>query len=217
MNVFKIHPDGWVVLRRQVYRRIVMTTLLTIAVVVAIYYRQIRQGDHYSIGICVLIVLMQVGRLTYIHLRKQRGLFESFTVEITADGITRIQEATQDLSLSHLEITSISKSRNGDITVKGMENQDLILIPPIMERQEEMEQLLSGFKPFSTTAESPWQPYIQWIFPLLMVLLLMGNNPDRYRQQAWVLLVVALTLAVMMLYNMHIVDLGFLKTLLPIP
>jgi len=105
-------------------------------------------------------------------LKKRRKLYDSFTVEITEDTVTRTQADTADLSLNRLEISSISKDPTGIITIRGMEQHDVIQIPATMERSEELQAILSRIMPFTESNERSLLERFGWITGIITILLM---------------------------------------------
>jgi hypothetical protein len=173
MNVFKTQPEGFAIIRKQALTRFIPVMLLGVIVVGAANFSTTSGFDTDTLLFTIPIMLVAVAIGIFNGLKKRRRLFDSFSVEINEDTITRIQEDTPDLALNRLEISSISKDRNGTITVRGMSAYDIIQIPAGMERPDELEAALLRIMPFSEGAQRSLLERFGWITGVVAILLMM--------------------------------------------
>ncbi|MBS0028603.1 hypothetical protein ACTJJ0_19020 [Chitinophaga sp. 22321] len=173
MSVFKTDPAGFAAIRKQTLVRTLPVMLFGVIVVFAANFSPSDyRFDMYPMLIAVPVMLAAVARGVYIGLRKRRKLYDSFTVEITEDTVTRTQADTADLALNRLEISSISKDPAGVITIRGMEQHDIIQIPATMERSEELQAILSRIMPFTESSERSLLERFGWITGIITILLM---------------------------------------------
>lgn len=177
MTVFKTHPDGFAIIRKQTLRRTIPVILVALVIFVVINIRTSGTSKElYPLLIAAPLLLFVIGRSVYTGLKRRRRLFDSFTIEIDEDTVTRTQADTPALSLNRLEITSVSKDRQGIITIRGMDKQDLIVVPADMDRQEEMEAALARIIAFSEQQPRPLGEYYGWIATVVAIGLMVAVN-----------------------------------------
>jgi Ca2+/Na+ antiporter len=174
MNVFKTQPEGFAIIRKQALTRFIPVMLLGVIVVLAANYSTTdNRFDTDTVLFTIPIMLVAVGIGIYNGLKKRRKLFDSFSVAINEDTISRTQEDTPELSLNRLEISSISKDSSGIITIRGMSAYDIIQIPAGMERGDELEAALLRIMPFSEASQLSLLERFGWITGVVAILLMM--------------------------------------------
>ena len=176
MAVFKTQPDSFTVIRKQTLRRTIPVMLAALLIFAVINTRTSGGRELYPMLMTGALLLLVIGRSVYVGLKRRRRLFESFTIEIDDDTITRTQADTPALSLNHLEVSSISKDSGGVITIRGMDKQDVITVPAGMDRQEEMEAALARIIAFSEPPRRTFAEYYGWIATLAAIGLMVAVN-----------------------------------------
>lgn len=148
MQVFKLSPEGLKALRRNaIYRSILI--LLTGGGIGAGSVISSPNGDISDLLFIVPFMLLVVGVIVYIGIRKQKTLLESYQLTIDDNVITREQSNFPTISIHPFELKAIVKKANGSFIVNG--EKSMILIPKEIERYSEIETILSGIQPVSAT------------------------------------------------------------------
>jgi hypothetical protein len=111
-------------------------------------------------GILFFIVILR-------SLSKQKQFFLGYSVTIAEDRITRIQPNTSPLSISFMEIKEIVKHKNGAFTIRGLDRNDIINIPYLVDDATLLESRLAELAPISSKSQ---QPFIRKFAPLGLVL-----------------------------------------------
>jgi len=131
MQVFKIRQDGF----KEIRKKILLSSipLLLIAGAVGITINTInskeKENDVNVLPIVIPMVVLASGFGLYRGVKRQKALFESYTLTITNNLIRREQLNTPTISIYLNDIKEIAKHKNGNFTIKGKETVDLIGIP----------------------------------------------------------------------------------------
>ncbi|MGO4292777.1 hypothetical protein [Chitinophaga sp. RAB17] len=173
MNVFKTQPEGFAVIRKQALLRFAPVMLFGVIVVLAANFRSAAAGfDMETLLITFPVMLFAVVIGISRGMKRRRKLFDSFSVEVNEDAVIRTQDDTPELELNRLEISSISKDSTGVITIRGMDQYDVIQIPAGMERADELEAALLRIMPFSEGDQRSLLERFGWITGVLAILLM---------------------------------------------
>lgn len=155
MQIFKIRQDGFKEVKKQILVRTI--PIMLIAVTVGITISSINSKDKATdINILLIIIALaaaSIGFGLYRGVNKQRVLFESFTLTITNNLITREQLNTPTISIYFNEVKEIVRHKNGSFTIKGKETGDLIGIPAQIDNPAQLETALQQIKPIAVIDE----------------------------------------------------------------
>ena len=105
-------------------------------------------------------------------LKRQKAAFESYRLTIEPNSIYRDMEGLAPIQLYHSEVTSIAKTKEGGLIIKGKEKGDLIRVPAQIEDSEALESLLSQIRPIETGGKQS-QNQVKTILMTIGVLALM--------------------------------------------
>ena len=149
MQVFKIRQNGFKEIRKKILLRSIPTYLITVATVITIITVNSKQQDNEVNILPIFIPLMTagIGFGIYRGLNRQKALFESYTLTITNNLITREQFNTPTISIYFNDIKEIVKHKNGSFTIKGKEAVDLIGIPVQIDDSSQLETALQQIHP----------------------------------------------------------------------
>lgn len=131
---------------------IVLTAGIVIPVVVSQSAQQGNDAIDPFILIPVLVVFYGVMFRVVITraIKIQKGKYESYTLTITDNLITREQQSTPTISIYFNEVKEIIKSKNGRFVIQGKEAGDRIIVHEQIDNREALETELQRIKPIVT-------------------------------------------------------------------
>ena len=149
MQVFKISQDGFKEIKKQMLIRTLPIMLIAVTVGIAISFINSKNNSAEVNVLPILIPIMAaaVGFGLYRGVNRQKSLFESYTLIITNNLITREQLNTPTISIYFNEVKEIAKHKNGSFTIKGKETVDLIVIPAQIDDYLQLETALQQIQP----------------------------------------------------------------------
>jgi len=149
MQVFKIRQGGFTEIRKKILFRSVPMLLIGGAVGIIVSTINSKHGAN-EVNILPIIIPLIGGALAlgiYRGVKRQKTLFESYTLTITNNLVTREQLNTPIISIYFNEIKEIIKNKNGSFIIKGKEAVDLIGIPAQIDDYSQLETTLQQIKP----------------------------------------------------------------------
>lgn len=149
MQVFKIRQNGFKEIRKKILLRLIPTLIIAVAVGITISTINSKQkeNDVSILPIFIPIMTAVMGFGLYRGLNRQKALFESYTLTITNNLITREQLNTPTISIYFNDIVEIAKNKNGSFTIKGKVAADLIGIPVQIDDCSQLETALQQIQP----------------------------------------------------------------------
>jgi hypothetical protein len=158
MQTFLIKKDGFKVIKKQMLLRTLPVLIIAAAggIAIATINSKQKTPDINVLPIIIPFMLVAVGFGLYRGLNRQKALFESYTLTITNNLITREQLNTPAISIYFNDIKTIGKHKNGSFIVKGRDTLDQIAIPAQIDNYLELEILLQQIKPINVNDEVPF-------------------------------------------------------------
>jgi len=149
MQIFKIREDGFKEIRKKMLQRSIPLLLIAGAVGITISTINSKQekNDVNVLPIIIPVMAVALGFGIYRGVNRQKGLFESYTLTITNNLITREQQNTPTISIYFNDVKEIAKHKNSSFTIKGKETVDLIGIPAQIENISQLETALQQIQP----------------------------------------------------------------------
>ena len=174
---YKISEEGIKDLLRENLIKRLPVILIAAFCGLGISFYQMRDIDQNIIFITLPIILVLVaGSMSvglYIGNKRQREVFEQYTLTIDKDGITREQYNTATISIPYHSINQISKNDNGSFTIRGTA-QDFISIPKQIESADKLEQTLAGIMPLTSSADIPFLQKYTTLISFVTIILYLG-------------------------------------------
>ena len=175
MQVFKISQDGFKEIKKQMLIRTLPVMLIAVTVGIAISF--INSKDNSAkvnvLPIVIPIMAAAVGFGLYRGVNRQKSLFESYTLTITNNLVTREQLNTPTISIYFNEVKEIAKHKNGSFTIKGKETVDLIVIPAQIDDYLQLETALQQIQPIVVKDKVSFMEKYQSLSGLLTVGLML--------------------------------------------
>ena len=149
MEEFKIRENGFDEIRKALLIKRIPILILAGGggIIISLYKTDEQQSTITVLPFVIPIVLGAMSVGLYIGLKRQRKLFESYTLIVGSDFIKREQLNTPTIVLQKTEIKDIIKAKNGAIIIKGNNAGEVIGIPNEIADKEKLEQLLDAIKP----------------------------------------------------------------------
>lgn len=150
MPTFKIRPNGFREIRKTLLVRIVTGTIAGIAI--ASLFLLVTSDGPESMETLVTIGVVTIGGVVFdvFSLKRQKKMYDTYTLTITEDHITRQTYNTPDLTIPKSSVKEIVRAKNGAFIIAGESDLNNILVPHVIEQTEEVERLLSQIKPITT-------------------------------------------------------------------
>ena len=142
MQTFKIRQSGFKEIRKTILARTIPLLLIVLAFGITIASRSLDYTDILPYYIPFIIILLALG--IYRGLNRQKKLLTSYTLTITNNLITREQVNTPTISIYFNNIKEISKNKNGVFTIKGIDKEDVIIIPSQIDNYFQLEATLQS-------------------------------------------------------------------------
>ncbi len=149
MQVFKIRQDGFKEIRKKMLLRSIPMLLIAgaVGITISTINSKQKENDVNVLPIVIPMAVLALGFGLYRGVNRQKALFESYTLTITNNLITREQLNTPTISIYFNDIKEIAKHKNGSITIKGKETVDLIGIPVQIDDYLQLETALQQIQP----------------------------------------------------------------------
>jgi len=151
MQIFKVKQDGFKHIKKKTIIMMlpVMLIVVTFGVVISLVNSKDKTTDVSVLPIIIPVMVGAVGFGIYRGINRQKYLFETYTLTITNNLITREQLNTPTVSIYFNEVKEITKNKKGGFTIKGTEAVDLIWIPIHIENPAELEKTLEQIHPIT--------------------------------------------------------------------
>ena len=168
---FKIKPNGFNEIRNAILLKTIPLVLISAFAGIALsYYSSIGKNDDINILpflIPFFIIIITLG--LFLGIKRQKLIFNSYTLSISNEMIIRYQMNTPTISMSVNEIKEIHKSKNGAFSIKGNSHLNIIYVPVQIENAEKLEEMLNNIKQIQVKIRTPFlQKYIM-ILPIITI------------------------------------------------
>ncbi len=109
----------------------------------------------------VLPIVIPFGLLSiviglYRGINTQKALFQSYSLTITNNLITRERINTPSISIYFSEVKEIVKNKNGSFIIRGKDNNDIIEIPAQIDEYSQLEMTLQKIQPIVLKSQIPF-------------------------------------------------------------
>jgi len=181
MQQFRMDKDGY---KKFARKWLILTTammVLFVAIVIITNLNNANPGDinvlPYVIPFLAAIFVFNI----YRSFKKQKKFLHSYSVTISADGVTREQMNTPPLSISSLEIREIIKTKKGNFIIKGVERTDVIYIPHWIENPASVEEHLQQLAPVAENKKDARNRKLRIILAFLAIglMIMLYAVPDK--------------------------------------
>lgn len=171
---FKIRPDGFNEIKKKMLIKAIPISLIAIAVGLTIsFFNPNTQNG--NINILPIVVPICLGALAFGLFRgvnRQKELFESYTLTIDDNFVTRQQKNTPTIQIPISDITEIIKNQNGIFTIKGKLSSDIIGVPSQIDNYDKLENILTQIRPLIQGTTISFLQKYRGVFPLLTLAIM---------------------------------------------
>lgn len=149
MQIFKIRQDGFKEIKKKMLQRSIPLLLIagTVGITISTINSKQVKNEVNVLPIVIPVMAVALGFGIYRGVNRQKDLFESYTLTITNNLITREQLNTPTISIYFNDVKEIAKHKNGSFTIKGKETVDLIGIPAQIDNISQLETALQQIQP----------------------------------------------------------------------
>ncbi len=144
MQQFKIKPDGFKEIRNAMLIKTIPIALIASSVGLGIshFSSNMPQNNVNVWPFVIPIVLVALTAGTFTGVKRQKQIFESYTLTLNTESITREQYSTPSITIPKSEIKAIIKNANGSFTIKGNSMLNVIGVPAQIDNYDILERLL---------------------------------------------------------------------------
>lgn len=173
MQQFGIKSEGI----KKVVRRILLTMIPGYVLMLAFglglaFFDSNNEGTEIDITAFIstfAISTLIICAVLYYMIKSQKALLSSFTITISDNTISRVQQNTPTITMYFGEVIKIVKAKNGTYVVCGKDKHNPIIIYPHMENAAQLEELLCNIKPIEQAVP---KPYMKVLYPMYIAALL---------------------------------------------
>jgi hypothetical protein len=101
----------------------------------------------------LLVISFGVGIFTGI--RKQKRAYESLVFTVNSNKIIKESQGLPSITLAFEDVSRITKTDQGVLTIFGAENMDAIVLPAQMTEADQLAELLNTIKPLEHKKQNP--------------------------------------------------------------
>lgn len=173
---FKLDPLQYPALQKKMLIRSVALVAFLLAVISVYTMKDANHEDLiFWIGNLIFILFLYAW-MVWRGIKKRKAIYDSYSINIDEQGITRVQYKWTDLLIPLSEITAIKKKTDGKFVIKGISNDPLkkIHIPAQIENYHKLEEVLAAIKPITTDVKTAWWERYTFLLSLLIALPVMG-------------------------------------------
>ncbi len=151
----------------------IMLIAVTVGIVISSINAKDKAADVNVLPFLIPFIAVAVGFGLYRGVNRQKTLFDSYTLTITNNLITREQFNTPTISIYFNDIKEIAKHKDGSFTIKGKDATDLIGVPPQIDNYSQLETTLQNIQPITAKDSVSFLQKYQSLTGLLTVGLML--------------------------------------------
>lgn len=152
MTVFKIKENGFNEVKKDIFKRIGIFSILALIMVILLSFRGGGREDLIVFLMMLPIMGIALGVGFFLGFNKQKKIFESYTLTISDQEIIREQLNTPTISIPFANVKSIDKDSKG-FSIRSTASKDIIKIPIQIDNKAQLEEILSEIQPVGDTVE----------------------------------------------------------------
>lgn len=174
MEQFKIRQDGFKEIRKALLIRTIPLSLIAVigGLMISHFSSNEDQRDVNVFPVLIPVVLGTLAFGLYLSIQRQKTLFDSYTLTIDDQKITREQHNTPSITISITDLKDIIKNLNGSYIIKGTSSAHSIVIPSQIEDYTKLEKLLLDLRPISVKTKESFLQKFQTPISLLALGLM---------------------------------------------
>jgi hypothetical protein len=145
MKQFKIKENGFKEIRKQALIRTIPMILIAMIVGLVIFELNPNNKDSSDINVYPIVIPIILGALSFgliKGLKRQKAIYDTYTLEIDDTGVTREQVNTPLIRLLFSDITKITKSNQGGLVITGKNLSHSIIIPAQIDDMTMIEAII---------------------------------------------------------------------------
>jgi len=165
--------DAAVLRRRVIVQRLPIFVISAIIGIGAV----LMTSNNTHLGFLIYAVLLSFIFVVFVFntikaIRTEKEIYNSYSLTITENSLIRKKEGLATASISFNSIEQITETKQGYLVIK-IQPKSVIIVPPTIERYQEVKALLNEIKPISL---APYKQVLKLIFllPLFCMALMAG-------------------------------------------
>jgi flagellar biosynthesis protein FliQ len=176
MPHFAIRENGFDAIKKKVLVRtlVVMIAAMTVGLTISTLNAKHEKDDVNILPYFIPLMAVFIAYRMYSGTKKLKTSFESFTLNIADNVITREQNNLNPLSISAIEIKEIVKNKDGTIVIKGLTASDMICVPAQINDPEGLEILLNSLHPVTVKNKDSFLRKYSFLLAFVMMGLMLG-------------------------------------------
>jgi hypothetical protein len=196
---FRVHPTGFEEIRAKLLTRLIASGGIIIGFSMLVCYLNCgeEKDSPYKIFVSAILITGLFSFILARGIRIQKKLLRSYVLTVENGFIVREQAGTPPIAFSYEDIGSITRTFAGGFLVLCPATNEVILIPPQIERRDELERLLNTIRPV-VPQKGPklWMSARPYVAPFVIVLLFGMFTAD----PQWMVLISGLLLIPLIAY-----------------
>ena len=172
MRQFKNKKEGYKTIRNTLLVLSVPSVLVACGFAYIIPTTGSAANQASNVNVFPYTMLLIIGIIAFSLFRsykRQKALFDSYTLTIDNESITREQYNTPTIRFSIADIRKITKTVKGAFVIQNNKSKDYIVISTDIEDKPELEMLLKKICEFTLSAPRPIMGYL--MIPLAIVMV----------------------------------------------
>ncbi|MEO6358816.1 MAG: hypothetical protein ABIU77_05945 [Ferruginibacter sp.] len=176
MPHFTIRENGFDAIKKKVLVRtlVVMIAAMTVGLTISTLNAKHEKDDVNILPYFIPVMVVFIAYRMYSGTKKLKTSFESFTLNIADNVITREQNNLNPLSISSIEIKEIIKNTDGTIVIKGLTASDMICIPAQIDDPTGLEVLLNSLHPVTVKTKDNLLRKYGFLLSFVVMALMLG-------------------------------------------
>jgi hypothetical protein len=146
---YKIKMNAFKEIKKKMIFTSILKSLVTFSVGIYIVTVNMKteKNDINVLPYVIPLLLLPLGFGIFIGIKRQKKLIESYRLIINEESIVREQFNTSEIAIPIHQISTITKHKNGTITIQGKDKTDTIAIPVQIENYNEILKKIAVFTP----------------------------------------------------------------------
>jgi hypothetical protein len=172
---YRIKKDGFKEIQRRLITQQISITLFVISITIFIYFSNINSLKTENVFLPIVLILVPIFLVLSFKrtIKTHKNAFESYKINIDEHNIIRENQLLGSKTIPKNQILSISKQKNGDLTIMGDNHLGFINIPAQIENYTEIEQILNQIQPImNIEKENLWVKYASYFNYLIFILFI---------------------------------------------
>lgn len=175
LTQFRVRTNGFKEIRAKLLIRLIASGGIIVGFSLLIWYLNASAGkdNPYKIFVPAILIAALFAFILTRSMHIQKKLLAGYVLTVENGFIAREQPDTQPIAFSYQDVGSITRTFGGGFLIHCPSTNEIILVPPQIDQQEELGRLLNSIHPVTPQKDSKnWMSLRPYVAPLVIVLLL---------------------------------------------